>query len=498
MRSSSLLPSSSGGSMIEGSGSRKGGASMLLLSLLGNVALLVLLALSTIQQPPMDPRLEAETSNLRTQRGTALDLRRITEHVERVNKQLEENLGLMGTAKLSLSEALLLESIRGVPAAETAKILQTVKSGQGTAASGLANTTAAICGQQQGSAAAAGSHSSAAPRDNGGEVKSSSSAGSSGLPWLTIGVPTVPRNSSHDYLTRTIETLLDEMPMDTTDPLYGQIKIVVMNMAGRSHTSFDGLNKRFEVSILGDFHAQKARVYVSMQDAPSPCVDPTPDAPEPDPNNNPEDRPGRTARKQSCDILNLLKAADRASRYFMFMEDDFETCPHALYHLHYALRKLNSQQQGRHWLGLRVSYGMNGVLVRGEDMHRFAEFSAEHITRKPIDLLWQEFSLHNTEHTAILTRGRDQYTYRYNLFVHTGDVSTFTDRPPRGRWPQCFDLMTRAWSLQDSEKFDKNCLDVSDFSPCAQELVPKKLDTRKGEAPPRWLRARLTRPEIRG
>lgn len=50
-----------------------------------------------------------------------------------------------------------------------------------------------------------------------------------------------------------------------------------------------------------------------------------------------------------------------------------------------------------------------------EDASRFAEFAHEHVARKPVDLLWQEFAMHITEHTAILTRGRDQYTYRLDF-----------------------------------------------------------------------------------
>lgn len=44
--------------------------------------------------------------------------------------------------------------------------------------------------------------------------------------WLAIGIPSVPRKNSSDYLTRTLESLLEELPGDATDPLYGRVRSV--------------------------------------------------------------------------------------------------------------------------------------------------------------------------------------------------------------------------------------------------------------------------------
>ena len=60
-----------------------------------------------------------------------------------------------------------------------------------------------------------------------------------GRVWLTIGIPTVPRREGADYLTRTLETLLEELPLDVTDPLYGQIRVIIMNNRPGNHTVFD-------------------------------------------------------------------------------------------------------------------------------------------------------------------------------------------------------------------------------------------------------------------
>ena len=56
--------------------------------------------------------------------------------------------------------------------------------------------------------------------------------------WLTVGIPTVPRKNGADYLTRTLETLLQELPADDTDPLYGRVRVIVMNNQPGNHSVF--------------------------------------------------------------------------------------------------------------------------------------------------------------------------------------------------------------------------------------------------------------------
>ncbi len=62
--------------------------------------------------------------------------------------------------------------------------------------------------------------------------------------WLTVGIPTVPRKTGADYLTRTLETLLEELPADDTDPLYGRVRVLVMNNRPGNHSVFYGVRSR--------------------------------------------------------------------------------------------------------------------------------------------------------------------------------------------------------------------------------------------------------------
>ena len=140
---------------------------------------------------------------------------------------------------------------------------------------------------------------------------STSSVPAGGTAWLAVGIPTVPRKGGADYLSKTIgdlpqqevrslrtdcpmaacdcralhlililsyvtvmsilshfthtltrsssepcawctESLLDELPGDATDPLYGNIRVVVMNNGARGkHPAFTALQRRFQQPRTG-------------------------------------------------------------------------------------------------------------------------------------------------------------------------------------------------------------------------------------------------------
>ncbi len=58
----------------------------------------------------------------------------------------------------------------------------------------------------------------------------------------------------------------------------------------------------------------------------------------------------------------------------MFMEDDFTSCLNAIRVVHYAVTKLNTVPSLRGWFALRVSYGMNGVVMRNSDLAMFSQY----------------------------------------------------------------------------------------------------------------------------
>lgn len=116
--------------------------------------------------------------------------------------------------------------------------------------------------------------------------------------WLTIGIPTVPRaRPNTTYLTRTLESLLEELPLDGGDLWADQVLVLVMNSAvGARHEEFEALRSR-AARDPGAF-GRRARRYVRWLDNPGTVRDPAPDLPDPDDLNNPTDRPGRWVEKR--------------------------------------------------------------------------------------------------------------------------------------------------------------------------------------------------------
>ena len=67
-------------------------------------------------------------------------------------------------------------------------------------------------------------------------------------------------------------------------------------------------------------------------------------------------------------------------------------CPYALRALQYVVRKANTVPALQQWLGIRASYGMNGVLLRAADVSSFVAVLRRGVTRKPPDILWQRWA----------------------------------------------------------------------------------------------------------
>ena len=59
--------------------------------------------------------------------------------------------------------------------------------------------------------------------------------------------------------------------------------------------------------------------------------------------------------------------------------------------LQYVVLKANVMPGLKHWLGIRISYGMNGVLLHSEDIPSFVAVLRRGVTRKPPDLLWRDW-----------------------------------------------------------------------------------------------------------
>mmetsp|Transcript_35408 Transcript_35408/g.59675 ORF Transcript_35408/g.59675 Transcript_35408/m.59675 type:complete len:456 (-) Transcript_35408:522-1889(-) len=276
--------------------------------------------------------------------------------------------------------------------------------------------------------------------------------------WLFLGIPTVPRRNDVDYLGETLSSLVDQLPSDAVDPFANKVKVVVMNNKPGTHKVYE--NRR--AFYNGGQGGLKAAHYLEFRDNPGTVADPAPHLPDPDDLNNPTNRPGREVRKQTCDLISLMELAANTSEYYMFMEDDFHVCPHFLRATHYVIEKANHVKPN--WLGIRVSYGMNGIVMRSADLLLLSKYLREHTARLPPDLLWQEWVAKS--HQIPELEGRQLLVYKHNLLNHIGTVSSFAVRPNRPKWPGCYESMANVWSLMKMEQFDQLRCPQSDISPC--------------------------------
>ena len=237
--------------------------------------------------------------------------------------------------------------------------------------------------------------------------------GSSGpaLPLLLIAIPSMPRAA--DYLTgvlRALERQLSPLSSGSDsggwgDPMAGQVVVWVMNNAppGTAHEAFEANRARFkhrpEFRFLTNDHA---------------LADPTPHAPD-----SGFEAPNVRVRKQTRDIVALMRAAKSHSRFYMAMEDDFEACPNTIQIIEHLLRKASKLSEytddsadsqagavaatttataatatatttttamgaNREWITLKMGYGFNGLLLHNNrDLEEFGNYLLQHQARRP-------------------------------------------------------------------------------------------------------------------
>jgi hypothetical protein len=151
-------------------------------------------------------------------------------------------------------------------------------------------------------------------------------------------------------------------------------------------------------------------------------------------------------------------------KYVMIMEDDFQWCPYAHQHLFYALTM--AKKRFGEFSALRVSFGMNGVIVPCSDLQHIASFIQSHYHDGPADTLLAEFWTKEVdEGQKVYGDDRSYAVYRNNLLDHIGKVSTRSEGFHMPFYPQCYDTM-HSFALWIPERFSMDCLHDS-FTPCS-------------------------------
>ncbi|GBG31363.1 Alpha-1,3-mannosyl-glycoprotein 4-beta-N-acetylglucosaminyltransferase B [Hondaea fermentalgiana] len=289
-------------------------------------------------------------------------------------------------------------------------------------------------------------------------------------PWLVIGIPTVPRKDDMDYLGRTLKGLAAELPRLRTDPLFELVRVVVMNHSPGNHRAFTEARRYFgdaESPWAGyfDFVDNVDRITETPQEALKTQKDARRAVTRS--GAKPGKPPSSKVQQQTRDVAQLLKYVHEQHRpaHYLFMEDDFVACPRMLDALRYAVGRV-SETVGGDWLALRASFGLNGVVLQGDDLPALTAYLEKHQARREPDHLTSEWYLGETPEAQAYRKSRTHAAFRYNLFEHIGTVSTLRRGSHKQKFPVCWAPLT-APTIFAREAFNKVECPNADVWPCA-------------------------------
>lgn len=272
------------------------------------------------------------------------------------------------------------------------------------------------------------------------------------IPSLIIGINTVPRPSKDGqaltYLRKTLHRLAELFP----PPPPGKqpwVHVYVVACVTEAYPQFNDL--KHELRDHPSFHFFHETMAL-----------PDPIGQEADDKGN-ANNPGHRVRKQTRDIVSVMRLASDQSAYYLFMEDDFWLCDHGQEVLQYLPRKAASIDQD--WISIRLGFGMNGFMIKnGVDLDRFATYLHKHQARRPPDHLSVEWSAGETPEALSQKGQRTHLTYRFNVFHHMGTVSTL-GHVDEAATDRCFDQLDPGVLFEVEAYLEDRCAH-DDITPC--------------------------------
>ncbi|CAM9707241.1 unnamed protein product, partial [Ectocarpus fasciculatus] len=258
---------------------------------------------------------------------------------------------------------------------------------------------------------------------------------------VVLGVPTVPRPKGVNYLEQTLQAVLAQVDQQESSTNGGSpegglaITILVMNVHGPDHGAFYVARDKYE--------GRRGVIFMSVGEAVdadgAPIVVGEGGPLTPNDQARKKFLPLMKVRKQTRDLVYLLRAAAGLADHYLFMEDDMLLCPGGAA----AIGRMVSKAHSYHpdWIAIRASFGMNGILIQDKDVLLFASYLEMHQRRRPPDHLVVEWFAGETPASLEFKGNRQHMAFRYNVFQHLGSVSTL-----RGKispdYPKCFEELT--------------------------------------------------------
>jgi hypothetical protein len=255
--------------------------------------------------------------------------------------------------------------------------------------------------------------------------------------WLVIGIPTVARTNDEPYLLRTLESISDQLSSDPDDLLYNKVLVIVVNMQvnsnpNRKHIIYEQAKTKYASSPLSS-----SFLFLELE-ASEIIEDPLPGRNQHNDLGN-ANKPGFLVRRQTRNIVSVMRKSVNHGRYYLFLEDDMVLCQHGLFTINYLLHKANAYHPN--WLAIRTSYGMNGIFMHNKDLETFGSYLIKHQVRRPPDHLVVEWYAGETPEAKAYKANRVNIGYKWNLFDHLGVISTLRQQKS-GAFPRCYEMLT--------------------------------------------------------
>lgn len=292
--------------------------------------------------------------------------------------------------------------------------------------------------------------------------------------WLVIGIPTVSRMHNEEYLIQSLETLAKQLPTEPSDLLYHKILINIVNLQintnpDQEHIIYNKIKQKYSKET-----GHPLAGYFQFTDIISTELlkDPKPHTNIQNDKGN-ANHPGFIVRRQTRNLVTVIRKNLNIAKYYLFLEDDMEFCSHGLLAIQYMLNKANRYHPN--WLAIRASYGMNGIFMHNKDLKVFADYLEKHQARRPPDHLVVEWYAGETKESALYKGHRVNIGFKYNLFNHIGVVSTLRTQRSTS-YPKCYDMLTEPTVFQVEAYNPRQC-PQDDIWPCSvQHPDPYRID----------------------
>lgn len=281
--------------------------------------------------------------------------------------------------------------------------------------------------------------------------------------WLVIGIPTVSRANNEPYLLQSLETLAALLPSDPADLMYDRIVVHIVNLQVNAHPEKEHIifaQAKAKYSAVSGH--PKARYFI--------FTDITKDEILPDPKQGANakndqgnaNKPGFLVRRQTRNIVTVMRKNLHAAKYYLFLEDDMQFCSNGLLAMQYMLSKADRYHPN--WLAIRASYGMNGIFMHDKDLETFADYLLKHQSRRPPDHLVVEWYAGESAEAGKYKGNRANIGFKYNLFNHIGVVSTLRSQKSTS-YPKCYEPLLEP-TVFKVEAFDPHQCPKDDIWPC--------------------------------